>query len=65
MEQGREVFAVPGSPLDPRSEGPNSLIRDGAVLVRAAEPFARRAELLIEAELFGLREAWERCQSAG
>jgi DNA processing protein len=37
LEQGREVFAVPGSPLDPRSEGPNSLIRDGAVLVRSAE----------------------------
>ncbi len=37
LDQGREVFAVPGSPLDPRSEGPNSLIRDGAVLVRAAE----------------------------
>ncbi len=32
-EQGREVFAVPGSPLDPRCKGPNSLIRDGATLV--------------------------------
>jgi segregation and condensation protein A len=29
------------------------------VLVRAAEPFARRAELLLEPERFGLREAWE------
>ena len=29
-EQGREIFAVPGSPLDPRAKGPNSLIRDGA-----------------------------------
>jgi len=37
LDQGREVFAVPGSPLDPRSEGPNSLIRDGAVLVRSVE----------------------------
>lgn len=37
LDQGREVFAVPGSPLDPRSEGPNALIRDGAVLVRSAE----------------------------
>lgn len=37
LDQGRDVFAVPGSPLDPRSEGPNSLIRDGAVLVRSAE----------------------------
>ncbi|PKR54535.1 DNA-protecting protein DprA [Thalassospira marina] len=31
-EQGRDVFAVPGSPTDPRAAGPNSLIRDGAVL---------------------------------
>lgn len=36
-EQGRDVFAVPGSPLDPRALGPNSLIRDGAVLVERAE----------------------------
>jgi DNA processing protein len=36
-EQGREVFAVPGSPLDPRAQGPNSLIRDGAVLVERAD----------------------------
>jgi DNA processing protein len=31
-EQGREVFAVPGSPLDPRSEGANDLLRQGATL---------------------------------
>lgn len=31
-EQGRLVFAVPGSPLDPRAEGGNDLIRDGAIL---------------------------------
>ena len=35
-EQGREVFAVPGSPLDPRSAGPNKLIRDGATLITSA-----------------------------
>ena len=35
--QGREVFAVPGSPVDPRSSGPNKLIRDGATLVSGAE----------------------------
>lgn len=35
-EQGREVMAVPGSPLDPRSAGCNSLIRDGATLVQSA-----------------------------
>ncbi|MDP9056898.1 MAG: DNA-processing protein DprA [Pseudomonadota bacterium] len=36
-ELGREVMAVPGSPLDPRSHGCNQLIRDGAVLVQRAE----------------------------
>lgn len=35
-EQGRDVMAVPGFPLDPRSEGTNALIRDGVVLVRDA-----------------------------
>lgn len=33
LEQGREVMAVPGSPLDPRSKGNNSLLRQGAILV--------------------------------
>ncbi|KMO38297.1 DNA-processing protein DprA [Methylobacterium aquaticum] len=37
LEQGREVFAVPGSPLDPRAEGTNDLIRDGATLCAAPE----------------------------
>jgi DNA processing protein len=36
LEQGREVFAVPGSPLDPRAEGTNGLIKDGAALVMSA-----------------------------
>ncbi|MGV6820423.1 MAG: DNA-processing protein DprA [Parvularcula sp.] len=36
-EQGRDVFAVPGSPLDPRSAGTNRLIREGATLVRHAD----------------------------
>lgn len=35
-EQGRQVFAVPGSPLDPRAEGGNHLIREGAILCAAA-----------------------------
>jgi DNA processing protein len=35
-EAGREVMAVPGSPLDPRAQGCNSLIRDGATLVQSA-----------------------------
>jgi DNA processing protein len=36
-EQGREVFVVPGSPLDPRCEGSNNLIKQGATLVTEAE----------------------------
>ncbi len=36
-EQGRDVFAVPGSPLDPRAEGTNDLIREGATLIGSAE----------------------------
>ncbi len=36
-EAGREVMAVPGSPLDSRSHGCNQLIRDGAVLVQSAD----------------------------
>ena len=35
-EQGREVFAVPGHPLDPRAEGTNALLKDGATLVTCA-----------------------------
>jgi DNA processing protein len=37
LEQGRTVFAVPGSPLDPRAEGTNNLIRQGAELVISAD----------------------------
>ncbi len=37
LEQGRDVFAVPGSPLDARARGSNRLIKDGASLVQDAE----------------------------
>ena len=37
LEQGREVFAVPGSPLDPRCRGANNLIRQGALLTEGAD----------------------------
>ncbi len=37
LEQNREVFAVPGSPLDPRAEGGNALIRQGATLITSAQ----------------------------
>jgi DNA processing protein len=37
LDQGRDVLAVPGHPLDPRAAGCNVLIRDGAALVRNAQ----------------------------
>jgi len=37
LEQGREVFAIPGSPLDPRAEGTNGLIKQGATPVTEAD----------------------------
>ncbi len=36
-DQGRDVFAVPGSPLDPRAQGTNQLIKDGATLTECAD----------------------------
>jgi DNA processing protein len=59
LEQGREVFAVPGSPLDPRAEGTNELIRGGATLCASAEhvaavlqPLIRRGETEPERGLY-------------
>jgi len=37
LEQNREVFAVPGSPLDPRAKGANRLLRQGAILTETAD----------------------------
>jgi DNA processing protein len=45
-EQGRDVFAVPGSPLDPRSRGPNELLRQGAILCEGLEDVERAFETL-------------------
>src|SRR3546814_4500674 len=44
LEQGRDVMAVPGSPLDPRAQGCNQLIRDGAILVQSAADVIDRSE---------------------
>jgi DNA processing protein len=52
LEQGREVFAVPGSPLDPRAKGTNRLIRDGAALTETAEDVVA----VINAQRTGFRE---------
>lgn len=40
-EQGRDVFAVPGSPLDPRTRGTNDLLRQGAMLCEGIEDIQR------------------------
>jgi DNA processing protein len=56
-EQGREVFAVPGSPIDPRAAGTNDLIKQGATLVteaadviNAVQPIMGRPAALEEPE---------------
>ncbi len=48
-EMGRQVFAVPGSPLDPRSEGANHLIRSGAALVTNSDDIVSELAPLIDA----------------
>src|SRR3984885_8602685 len=47
LEQGREVFAVPGSPLDPRSRGANDLLRNGATLTETAEDIVTQLGRLV------------------
>jgi DNA processing protein len=48
LEQGRDVFAVPGSPLDPRCRGSNDLIRHGATLTENAEDVLSQLGPLVE-----------------
>ena len=54
-EQGREVFAVPGSPLDPRAAGTNDLIKQGATLTTEASDVIDAVEPIMGRPL-GLRE---------
>lgn len=58
LDLGREVMAVPGFPMDPRSEGPNSLIRDGAKLVRNAADVVAEIGVL-DAQGFGIQSLGE------
>jgi len=71
-EQGREVFAVPGSPLDPRAEGANDLLRQGATLctsgrdvlealapLRSGEGAPAHARLFDEASFAPAERLWD------
>lgn len=44
-EAGRDVMAVPGSPLDPRAQGCNQLIREGAILVQTATDIIEQIQI--------------------
>jgi DNA processing protein len=55
-EQGRAVFAVPGSPLDPRAEGTNDLIRNGATICTRPEDVIGELEPMRERGPRALRE---------
>ena len=63
LNYGRDVWAVPGSPADPRSAGPNWLLKNGATLIENAEdvlrdlpqkpaPFVLRARDVVQKDLF-------------
>ncbi len=76
-EQGREIFAVPGSPLDPRAEGTNALLRDGASLCTRPEDVVEalaRQNLARDEPRLGFAEAagdelgeplWDECELFG
>jgi len=55
-EQGREVFAVPGSPLDPRTAGTNALIKQGATMVTEAEDVLAALRPIIGPAVAALRQ---------
>lgn len=56
-EQGREVFAVPGSPLDARCHGSNNLIREGAVLAENADDVMQVIRPLIDRRRMEARDS--------
>jgi DNA processing protein len=67
-EQGREVFAVPGSPLDPRCEGTNALLKQGATPVTEASDVMPMIEPILGrgTDLIGIRESsQDRLQTSG
>lgn len=56
-EQGRDVFAVPGSILSPMSAGPNQLIKEGARVVTSAADILEELDLTAAVEQRAVREA--------
>ena len=56
LEQGREVFAVPGSPIDPRAEGTNGLIKQGATPVTEAADIVSVLRPIMDGGKFPARE---------
>lgn len=64
-EQGREVFAVPGSPLDPRAEGANDLLRQGATLCTSSEDVIEALAPLVAAGIIRRGGLFEEPQAAG
>jgi DNA processing protein len=56
---GRLVFAVPGSPLDPRCQGTNQLLKDGATIVTTPEDVIEALRPLVETDLFSAADARE------
>ncbi len=56
---GRLVFAVPGSPLDPRCQGTNQLLKDGATIVTTPEDVIEALRPLVEIDLFSAADARE------
>jgi DNA processing protein len=64
LEQGREVFAVPGSPLDPRAEGTNGLIKQGATPVTETADIVAVLRPIIEKREAPAREPQSSAQGA-
>jgi DNA processing protein len=57
LEQNRQVFAVPGSPLDPRAQGTNDLLKQGASICTDADDVLTALEPVRSSDLTAMREA--------
>ena len=64
-EQGREVFAVPGSPLDPRAEGTNGLIKQGVTPVTETSDIVSVLQPIMQEKELPVREPERRAEQAG